>query len=65
MPFVDPYFDESIGELRTLLDVKSAEELYEREPQIVFANEAELESVGIPVSAPSFAAHHHGACSIS
>lgn len=50
MPFVDPYFDQSIGELRNLLDVKSAEELHEREPQIVFANETELESVGIPRS---------------
>jgi cell filamentation protein len=48
--FVDPYFDESIGELRNLLDVKSAEEFQELEPQIVFANELELESVPIPRS---------------
>jgi cell filamentation protein len=45
---IDPYFDESIGELRNLLDAKSAEEFHELEPQIVFANELELESVAIP-----------------
>jgi cell filamentation protein len=50
MSFVDPYFDKNIGELRNLLGVKSAEELHEREPQIVFANETELESMGIPRS---------------
>lgn len=48
MGFVDPYFDENIGDLRNLLGVKSSEELKELEPQIVFANELELESVGIP-----------------
>lgn len=48
MPFVDPYFDENIGDLRNLLGVKSAEELRDIEPQIVFANELELESVAIP-----------------
>ncbi|HET8669189.1 MAG TPA: Fic family protein [Candidatus Saccharimonadales bacterium] len=47
MPFVDPYFDEEIGDLRNLLGAKSAEELTQLEPQIVFANELELESVGI------------------
>jgi cell filamentation protein len=47
---VDPYFDESIGELRNLLGAKSAEEFKELEPQIVFANELELESVSIPQS---------------
>lgn len=50
MPFADPYFDESIGELRNLLGAKSAEELHEREPQIVFANEFELGSLSIPRS---------------
>ena len=48
MAFVDPYFDESIGELRNLLSVKSAKEFQELEPQIVFANELELEAIGIP-----------------
>ena len=48
MVFVDPYFDESIGELRNLLGAKTAEEFHELEPQIVFANELELESIAIP-----------------
>lgn len=48
MATVDPYFDETIGELRNLLGAKSAEELKELEPQIVFANELELDSVSIP-----------------
>lgn len=48
MSFVDPYFDENIGDLRNLLEAKSPEELKELEPQIVFANELELESVNIP-----------------
>lgn len=48
MGFVDPYFDENIGDLRNLLGAKSPEELKELEPQIVFANELELESVSIP-----------------
>jgi cell filamentation protein len=50
MTFVDPYFDESIGELRNLLGAKSAQELHEREPEIVFANEVELRSISIPLS---------------
>lgn len=50
MTFVDPYFDESIGELRNLLGARSAEELHEREPQIVFANEFELGTLSIPRS---------------
>ena len=48
MAFVDPYFDESIGDLRNLLGAKSSKELKELEPQIVFANELELESINIP-----------------
>lgn len=48
MAFIDPYFDESIGDLRNLLGAKSSEELRDIEPQIVFANELELESVAIP-----------------
>ncbi|HUD07429.1 MAG TPA: Fic family protein [Candidatus Saccharimonadales bacterium] len=48
MSFVDPYFDESIGDLRNLLGAKSSKELKELEPQIVFANELELVSVQIP-----------------
>lgn len=43
--FVDPYFDEAIGDLRNLLGAKAAQELNELEAQIVFANEIELESV--------------------
>lgn len=46
--FVDPYFDDSIGDLRNLLGAKSSEELHELEPQIVFANELELEAINIP-----------------
>ncbi len=47
MAFVDPYFDETIGDLRNLLGAKSSAELKKLEPQIVFANELELESIGI------------------
>ena len=50
MDFVDPYFDESIGCLRNLLGAGSLEKLQELEPQVVFANELELESVAIPRS---------------
>lgn len=46
--FVDPYFDDSIGDLRNLLGAKSSEELHVLEPQIVFANELELEVINIP-----------------
>lgn len=45
---VDPYFDDNIKELRNLLDVSSSEEFRTLEPQIVFANELELESFKIP-----------------
>jgi len=45
--FVDPYFDENIGDLRNLLDANSSEHLKELEAQIVFANELELESISI------------------
>lgn len=48
MSFVDPYFDDNIGDLRNLLGAKSSEELKYLEPQIVFANEIELEYVDIP-----------------
>ncbi len=48
MSFVDPYFDENIGDLRNLLGAKSTEELKKLEPQIVFANELEIESKNIP-----------------
>ena len=47
MTFVDPYFNEDIGELRNLLGVTSAEEFHELEAQIVFANELELEATSI------------------
>lgn len=45
---IDPYYDESIGDLRNLLGANSSKELREREPQVVFANELELESLDIP-----------------
>lgn len=45
--FVDPYFDDDIGDLRNILGAKSSEELKEREAQVVFANELELESANI------------------
>jgi len=45
--FKDPYYDEELGELRNLFGAKSAEEFRELEPQMVFANELELESAGI------------------
>lgn len=48
MSFVDPYYDDIIGDLRNLLGAKSSKELKKLEPQIVFANELELESVNIP-----------------
>lgn len=48
MGFADPYFDEQIGDLRNLLGAKSSKELKQLEPQIVFANELELESISIP-----------------
>lgn len=44
---MDPYYDEALGELKNLLHAKSPEEFRELEPQIVFANELELESMGI------------------
>lgn len=45
--FVDPYFDETIGDLRNLLGAKSPQELKKLEAQIVFANELELEAAAI------------------
>ena len=47
MTSVDPYFDETIGDLRNLLRAKSSEELRKLEAQVVFANELELEEIGI------------------
>ncbi len=46
--FADPYFDEEVGDLRNLVGAKTSDELREVEPQIVFANELELESFNIP-----------------
>lgn len=46
--FVDPYFDETVGDLHNLLGAQSSEELKALEPQIVFANELELSSLDIP-----------------
>jgi cell filamentation protein len=46
--FVDPYIDEEIGDLRNLLGARSSDELKKLEPQIVFANELEIESLNIP-----------------
>lgn len=39
MAFLDPYFDEDIGDLRNLLGAKTSEVLKKLEPQVVFANE--------------------------
>ncbi len=50
MTFIDPYFDKSIGDLRNLLNAKTSQELSKLEPQVVFANELELESASIPRS---------------
>lgn len=47
MGFVDPYFDETINELRNLLGAQSSEEFKKLEPQVVFANELELEAINI------------------
>lgn len=47
---VDPYFDESIGDLRNLLGASSPGELRNKEAQVVFANETELENSAIPRS---------------
>jgi cell filamentation protein len=47
MGLVDPYFDENIGDLRNLLGLTSSEELRSIEPQIVFANELEIETLRI------------------
>lgn len=48
MSFVDPYIDEHTGLLNNLLGATSADQFEELEPQIVFANELELESINIP-----------------
>lgn len=48
--FVDPYFDENIGDLRNLLGAKSSKELKQLEPQVVFANELEIKDIAIPRS---------------
>lgn len=48
MAFVDPYIDQTTGLLKNLLGAATNEELAEREAQIVFANQLELESVSIP-----------------
>ncbi|MDK2899117.1 MAG: cell filamentation protein [Patescibacteria group bacterium] len=45
---IDPYFDDEINELRNLLGASSPEEFNKCEPQIVFANQLELESINIP-----------------
>jgi cell filamentation protein len=48
MVFVDPYYDEKLGELRNLLNAKSAADFRDLEAQVVFANELELAEVDIP-----------------
>lgn len=48
MSFVDPYIDEDTGLLKNLLNATLVDEFEELEPQIVFANELELESIDIP-----------------
>lgn len=48
MPFIDPYIDQTTGVLKNLLGATTVEDLEERETQIVFANQLELESLSIP-----------------
>ena len=48
MSSVDPYFDDKFGDLRNLLGVESVSEFRKLEPQIVFANEIELDTLSIP-----------------
>jgi hypothetical protein len=36
MTYIDPYFDDDIGELRNLLGTKSLDELKEIEARVVF-----------------------------
>lgn len=48
MSFVDPYYDNTINTLRNLLGATSQEQLDELEAQIVYANQIELESLGLP-----------------
>ncbi|MCO5316461.1 MAG: Fic family protein [Solirubrobacterales bacterium] len=50
MGIVDPYIDEETGELRNLLGTKTATEFRLLEPQLVFANELELDAADIPRS---------------
>lgn len=45
--FVDPYLDDKTGILRNLLNAGTNDELKDLEAQIVFANELELEEIGI------------------
>lgn len=47
MSFIDPYIDQSTGILKNLLGATTTKDFEELEPQIVFANELELESVNI------------------
>lgn len=47
MSNIDPYFDESIGDLRNLIGAASSEELKTIEPQIVFANELAIDTARI------------------
>ena len=51
---VDPYIDKSTGILRNLVGAVSSHELQTIEPQIVFANELELESHHIPRTNDTF-----------
>lgn len=50
MAFVDPYVDKNTGLLRNLIGATTPEDLEEREAQIVFANQLELEAMDIPRS---------------
>lgn len=48
MGHVDPYYDAAIDDLRNLLGATSSAELRKLEPEVVFANELELEAANIP-----------------
>lgn len=48
MAFIDPYVDIDTGILVNLIGATTGHDLEEREAQIVFANQLELESLDIP-----------------
>lgn len=47
-PFIDPYIDQTTGELRNLLGAQHQCDFYELEAQAVFANELEIADSSVP-----------------